>query len=188
MHVDCSYNYPLDLSKNDRSILIIFDPTGRSKSPTMRKSKIFDASGNSLVKPGKKIVSRKTNDQCDQRKSTSSDTTAIECSEDPDTFTESVGSKALLRRPTFKEVGGKFRNSKGSARLLKSQSLDNDPLVRPLTPGSKTNLGSGKEPPKTGLKGLSRRARDVFLKTPDSCQQTEVITSKPSFMGRLFQR
>ena len=155
----------------------------------MRKSKIFDASGNSLVKPGKKIINRKTNDQCDgQRKSTSSDNTPFECSEDADNFTETVGSKALLRRPTFKEVGGKFRNTKGTARLLKSQSLDNDPLARPPTPGSKTNLQSVKEVPKTGLKGLSRRAREVFLKTPDSCPQAEVISSKQSFMGRLFQR
>ena len=167
---------------------------GRSKSPTMRKSKIFDASGNSLVKPGKKIVNRRTNDQCDnKRKSTSSEVTASPCSEDAEIVTETVGSKSLLRRPTFKEFEGKFRSSKGS-RLLKSQSLDQDSAVpvsggvtssRPPTPGCRT------EQPRTGLKGLSRRAREVFLNNNNQQQQqqpAEVISSKQSFMGRFFQR
>ena len=157
----------------------------------MRKSKIFDASGNSLVKPGKKIVNRRTtNDQCDnKRKSTSSEVTASPCSEDAENVTETVGSKSLLRRPTFKEFEGKFRNSKGS-RLLKSQSLDQDSAVsggvtssRPPTPGCRTNQ------PRTGLKGLSRRAREVFLNNNQQQQlPTEVISSKQSFMGRFFQR
>ena len=164
----------------------------------MRKSKIFDASGHGLVKPGKKIVNRRTtNDQCDnKRKSTSSEVTASPCSEDAEIVTETVGSKSLLRRPTFKEFEGKFRSSKGS-RLLKSQSLDQDSTVsgggvtssRPPTPGCRT------EQPRTGLKGLSRRAREVFLsqphptvKSPESCHQPEVIPSKQSFMGRFFQR
>lgn len=191
MHVYCSYNYPLELNKNERSILIIFDTTGRSKSPLMRKSKIFDASGNGLVKPGKKIVNRKscTNDQCDnKRKSTSSEVTPISCSEDVDKPTETVGSKSLMRRPTFKEFEGKFRNAKGASRLLKTASLDDDPSARPPTPGTKTDQQAGKQIPNTGLRGLSRRAREVFLKTPEPCQQTEVISSKQSFMGRLFQR
>ena len=192
MHVYCSYNYPLELNKNERSILIIFDTTGRSKSPLMRKSKIFDASGNGLVKPGKKIVNRKscTNDQCDnKRKSTSSEVTPISCSEDVDKPTETVGSKSLMRRPTFKEFEGKFRNSKGS-RLLKSQSLDQEPGMtcsRPTTPGCKTQQQQTQQQPRTGLKSLSRRARDVFLNN-NQHQQTEVISSKPSFMGRFFQR
>ena len=161
----------------------------------MRKSKIFDASGNSLVKPGKKSVNRKTytNDHCDnKRKSTDSEVTPIPCSEEAD-ITETVGSKPLLRRPTFKEFEGKFRNAKG-ARLLKSQSLDEEPVQRPVTPGTKPSLEPVKELPKTGLKGLSRRAREVFWnqhptgKTPDSCHQPEVISSKQSFMGRFFQK
>ena len=140
----------------------------------MRKSKIFDASGHGLVKPGKKIVNRRTtNDQCDnKRKSTSSEVTASPCSEDAENVTETVGSKSLLRRPTFKEFEGKFRNSKGS-RLLKSQSLDQDQAVtggvtssRPPTPGCRTN-----PPPRTGLKGLSRRAREVFLNNNQQQQQ-----------------
>ena len=163
----------------------------------MRKSKIFDASGNSLVKHGKKLANRRTNDQCDnKRKSTSSEVTASPCSEDAENVTETVGSKSLLRRPTFKEFEGKFRNSKGS-RLLKSQSLDQDPAVsggggvtlsRPPTPGSRNHQ------PRNGLKGLSRRAREVFLNNnhhqqqPQQHQQTEVISSKQSFMGRFFQR
>ena len=158
----------------------------------MRKSKIFDASGNSLVKPGKKIVNRRTNDQCDnKRKSTSSEVTGSPCSEDAENVTETVGSKSLLRRPTFKEFEGKFRNSKGS-RLLKSQSLDQDSAVsgggvtssRPPTPGSKTHQS------RSGLKGLSRRAREVFLNNSSQHQhqQTEVISSKQSFMGRFFPR
>ena len=155
----------------------------------MRKSKIFDASGNSLVKPGKKIANRRTNDQCDnKRKSTSSEVTGSPCSEDAENVTETVGSKSLLRRPTFKEFEGKFRNSKGS-RLLKSQSLDQEPGMtcsRPTTPGCKTQQQQQQQP-RTGLKGLSRRARDVFLNN-NQHQQTEVISSKPSFMGRFFQR
>ena len=157
----------------------------------MRKSKIFDASGHGLVKPGKKIVNRRTtNDQCDnKRKSTSSEVTASPCSEDAEAVTETVGSKSLLRRPTFKEFEGKFRNSKGS-RLLKSQSLDQDSAVsggvtssRPPTPGCRTSQ------PRTGLKGLSRRAREVFLNNNQQQQlPTEVISSKQSFMGRFFQR
>ena len=180
-----------------------FDSAGHPKSPSLRKSKLFDASGNAIVfSASKKILTRKTNtnEVSDKRKS-SELSTPIPCS-GPDCDSNEVGSeagsKSIVRRPTFKEFEGKFKLSRGS-RLVKSQSLDHEPKSfsltgRPPTPGS--NLGSVKEKPGSGMKGLSRRAREVFLshngtKSDQKCiTETEVNqSSKPaSLMSRIFQR
>ena len=102
--------------------------------------------------------------------------------------------KSILRRPTLKEFEGKIISSKG-ARLLKSQSLDHEP--RPLSPGSKTHLQPLTEDTisqKKEKKGLSRRAREVFLmperhKDDNNGVQSEDIASKPMrFMCKFFQR
>ena len=180
-----------------------FDSAGHPKSPALRKSKLFDASGNAIVfSASKKILTRKTNtnEASDKRKS-SELSTPIPCSGpdcEPNEASE-PGSKPIVRRqPTFKEFEGKFKLSRGS-RLVKSQSLDHEPKSfsltgRPPTPGS--NLGCAKEKSGSGMKGLSRRAREVFLshngaKSDQKCvTETEVNhPSKPaSLMSRIFQR
>ena len=179
-----------------------FDSAGHPKSPSLRKSKLFDASGNAIVfSASKKNLTRKTNtnEVSDKRKS-SELSTPIPCSGpdcDSNEMASEAGSKYIVRRPTFKEFEGKLKLSRGS-RLVKSQSLDHEPksfsLTRPPTPGS--NLGSVKEKPGSGMKGLSRRAREVFLshsgaKSDQKCvTETEVNhpSKSASLMSRIFQR
>ena len=174
----------------------------------MRKSKIFDASGKSVVFSGKKSgSSRKTNTNNetgagDKRKSSEISTPISYSGVDCDHESNS-GSKSLARRPTFKEFEGKFlRNN----RLVKSQSLDHEPKgfslpQRPPTPGAPaavtnkeklSSSGSG-----VGMKKFSRRAREVFLNNNSSSKSDEkcltdvkvISSNKPtSLMSRLFQR
>ena len=150
----------------------------------MRKSKIFDAAGNSVVFSSRKILARKTvtNETNDK---------SVECHEagECDHDQENTGSKSLIRRPTFKEFEGRLKS-----RLVKSQSLDHEPkgftvsssLVRPATPGDAVQ--TGKE--KTGKKGFTRRAREVFMNNNENKESThtEVINKPANFISRLFNR
>ena len=188
-----------------------FDSAGRPKSPSSRKSKMFDASGNSVVfSSSKKTLSRKTNtNEANDKRKSSEVSTPTACTPAPcdsQEAEETEASKSLLRhRPTFKEFEGKFKMSRGS-RLVKSQSLDHDHdapkglglPARPATPGS--SLGAVKEKSGSGVRGVARRARDLVLlahnpaasassKPPPQSQPAEPTPVKStSFMSRIFQR
>jgi len=169
----------------------------RSKSPASRTSKIYDACGNTLVIPSKKFSNRKT-PGVSERKSTS---IAETLHENNNSLEPKSGNKSIIRKPTFKEFEGKINLSNRGSKLIKSQSLDHEPrsptLVkpRPITPSSKTNVKIAKEPQKKEKKGLSRRAREVFLfpeshngKDENPQQNEEMLPKQKRFMNKLFQR
>ena len=178
--------------------LIDFDP-GRSKSPALRTSKIYDACGNTLVIPSKKLPNKKVAGA--ERKSTSiAETASVENNNSLDMKASS--NKSIMRKPTFKEFEGKLNGSSRASKLVKSQSLDHEPRSptpvkpRPITPSSKADVKIGKDSVKKERRGLSRRAREVFLlpenqngKDENNLQQTgEIQPKQKKFMNKFFQR
>ena len=106
-----------------------------------------------------------------------------------------------MRKPAFKEFEGKLNGSNRASKLVKSQSLDHEPRSptsvkpRPITPSSKTDGKIGKESEKKEKKGLSRRAREVFLlpesqngKDENPQQADESQPKQKRFMNKFFQR
>ena len=181
-----------------RGNLIDFDP-GRSKSPASRTSKIYDACGNTLVIPSKKFSNKKVVGA--ERKSTSiAETPNVENNNGLDTKASS-NTKSIMRKPTFKEFEGKLNGSSRASKLVKSQSLDHEPRSptpvkpRPITPSCKADVKIGKDSVKKERKGLSRRAREVFLlpesqngKDEDVQQTGEMQPKQKKFMNKFFQR
>ena len=156
---------------------------GRPKSPSKRKSALYDACGNSLLGgiPRRPASQKKNSLERKYRQAEIPEEPKAQKSEQP-----SQRSKSILRAPTFREVEeklfpGKQAGSKG--KMVKSQSLDSDcrslspggvfaaepglRLARPQTPkfgGGAGGLASDKPPKKPKqTKWLGRRAREVLL-------------------------
>ena len=148
--------------------------------------------------PSKKLANRKTHSNS-ERKSTSINEALH--AENNNALDSKPPTKPIIRKPTFKEFEGKLNISNRGSKLIKSQSLDHEPrsptLVkpRPITPSSRINEKVGKDSQKKEKKGLSRRAREVFLVPEcqdgkdENSQPCEDMPSKPKrFMNKLFQR
>ena len=174
----------------------------------MRKSRIFDASGNGVLISGKKILSRRTNNVSDislKRQSlelvggtkVSSETVKTD---DNGSNSCQQGSKPVARKQTFREFEEKFKMGKTKNRLLKSQSLEYTSESLQQTPNNGVSSVSSSSGSQTniGLKDFSKRAREVFrhkasVKTEveehNSKDELQVTSSKSSsLMSRLFHR
>ena len=171
----------------------------------MRKSRIFDASGNGVLISGKKILSRRTNNVSDislKRQSlelvggtkVSSETVKTD---DNGSNSCQQGSKPVTRKQTFREFEEKFKMGKTKNRLLKSQSLEYTSESLQQTPNNGVSSSSGSQT-NIGLKDFSKRAREVFrhkasVKTEveehNTKDELQVTSSKSSsLMSRLFHR
>ena len=174
----------------------------------MRKSRIFDASGNGVLLTGKKILGRRTNvsDISLKRQSLeltggSKVSTETGKTDDNGSTTCQQGSKPVSRKQTFREFEEKFKMGKTKNRLLKSQSLEytSESLQQQTPTTGVTSVLSSQSGSQTniGLKDFSKRARDVFRhKAPVKTEVEEhdtkdlqVTSSKSSsLMSRLFHR
>ena len=167
---------------------------GRAKSPSNRKSGLYDACGNSLLGRGRQTQKKGVKEVQESRV-------------EEQRREERTSKPTLNRRPTFREVEERFfpGSRSGKGKLVKSASLDSPKSRSPTgllgrAPTPKFGAGAKMQEPRRQTKWIGRRAREVFM-APGAFEENQeeayVSTEEvygtrhrdsSSFMKKLFHR